>query len=229
MITRLAIPFSLLTLVVIGVARSNPVNTQAIKTYHEHIAELIEEIPVDVNGWVGHEVPLPQSATSLLNPNGIVARQYINEERGVIATLMIVQCKDARDMGGHYPPVCYPANGWTNTNDSENQVFSLGDQSLRVYGFSRTAGRIEREITIYSLFALPTGELTNQMSDVRRLSANYDYRKFGAAQLQILINGEVDTQDHPWILKEMYEIARPAMEAVLDAQLGNEQDDGGQL
>ena len=135
--------------------RNNPVNAEAINTYHVDIAELIEEIPIDVGDWVGREVPLPQSATSLLNPNGIVARQYINEDQGVIATLMIVQCRDARDMGGHYPPVCYPANGWTDNTDDQNQTFTIGDQSLQVYGFSRTAGREEREIFIYSLFAFP--------------------------------------------------------------------------
>ena len=64
------------------------------------------------------------------------------------------------------------------------------------------------------------------MSDVRRLSANYEYRKFGAAQLQILINGEVALEDHQWILEDMYDIARPVLEAVIDAQLGHEQSDG---
>ncbi len=226
MITRLAIPLSLITLIVFGVMRSNPGDAQAIDAYHEHIAELINEIPIDVDGWVGQQVPLPQSATSLLNPNGIVARQYFNEDKGVIATLMIVQCRDARDMGGHYPPVCYPANGWTDKYDGEVLISALGEQSLRVYGFERTAGKVEREIAIYSLFALPTGILTNSMRDVRELIANYEYRKYGAAQLQIMIQGGVAAEDHAWILEEMYEIARPAIEAVLDAQLGKEQDDG---
>ena len=213
-------------LIVIGAVRTNPINTQAIEAYHEGIADLINEIPVDVGGWIGRQVPLPQSATSLLNPNAIVAHEYYHQDTDVRVTLMIVQCRDARDMGGHYPPVCYPANGWVDAFDGETRLYALGSNDLRIYGFQRIAGKVEREITIYGLFALPTGVLSTSMREVRQLSANYDYRKYGAAQLQIMIQGDVATEDHPWILKEMYEIARPAIEAVLDAQLEHKQGEG---
>ena len=216
MISRLAIPFSMIALILIGAMRVSPGDAPAIKAYHEHVAQVVRGIPIDTNGWAGRQVELPQSATSLLRPNALLARQYLNKEKRALATLMIVQCEDTRDMAGHYPPVCYPANGWINKNKDQDQRVILEEKSIKVYQFHRVAGRVERDITIYSLFALPTGELTTSMKDVRQLSANHELRKYGAAQLQVLIDGDIDPEDHPWILEEMYEIARPVIEAVLD-------------
>lgn len=225
MIARLPILLSLAILIVIGVVRADPSDDIAIGQYHEKIAQMIHDIPMDYQGWVGRDVPLPQSATNLLKPNAIVAREYMNQDRGVIATLMIVQCKDARDMAGHYPPVCYPANGWIQADDMVGRKIDSGEE-LTVYGFHRVVGRVEREMTIYSLFALPTGVLTGSMGDVRKLSANYTYRKYGAAQLQVLINGDISPADHQWILEDMYQLAKPTLDAVIDAQVG-QADEGG--
>ncbi|MBL4788685.1 MAG: exosortase-associated EpsI family protein, partial [Kordiimonadaceae bacterium] len=184
--------------------------------------------PIDINGWVGRQVELPQSAINLLRPNAILARQYLNKEKRALATLMIVQCKDTRDMAGHYPPVCYPSNGWLKKNDDLDQRVIIDDQTIKVYEFHRVAGRVERDITIYSLFALPTGELTTSMTEVRQLSANHELRKYGAAQIQVLIDGDTDPKDHLWILEDMFEIARPVIEAVLDASPQQAQNRGGE-
>ncbi len=217
MLARLAIPFALITMVVIGVLRVDPGNKVEVDAYHERVAQVINEMPVDFNGWVGQQVPLPQSAIKLLDPNALVARQYFNAEKNLTATLLIVQCRDTRDMAGHYPPQCYPASGWMEFEENLAQMYSLEDYTLRKYRYHRITGQMERDITVYSLFALPTGELTTSMRDVRRLGANYDYRKYGAAQLQVVIGGDVDPTDHDWILNEMIQIARPSIEMVLDA------------
>lgn len=218
MFTKLAIPFSLIALVVIGLVRANPGDEKAIESYHRHVADIINAIPVDVDGWVGEQVPLPQSATNLLRPNALVARRYINEEHGASATLMVVQCRDTRDMAGHYPPQCYPANGWLRPEEGGVGITAVAGHDLRRYRFHRVAGRAERDITVYSLFALPTGELTTSMVDVRKLGADYAYRRYGAAQLQIVIDGSMDPDMHDWILNEMYRIAQPAIRAVRDAR-----------
>jgi len=228
LISRLAIPFSMIALIVIGAMRVNPGDALEIEAYHERIARVVDEIPIDINGWVGRQVELPQSAINLLRPNAILARQYLNKEKRALATLMIVQCKDTRDMAGHYPPVCYPSNGWLKKNDDLDQRVIIDDQTIKVYEFHRVAGRVERDITIYSLFALPTGELTTSMTEVRQLSANHELRKYGAAQIQVLIDGDTDPKDHLWILEDMFEIARPVIEAVLDASPQQAQNRGGE-
>ncbi len=215
MLTKLAIPFALLTLVGIGLLRANPGDEAAIEAYHHRVAEAVEAIPVDIDGWVGQQVPLPQAATNLLRPNALIARNYSNQERGVSATLMIVQCRDTRDMTGHYPPRCYPANGWLEPEHDPVGMVDVDGQEMRFYRFHRVAGHAERDITVYSLFVLPTGEKTVSMVDVRRLSADYRYRRYGAAQIQVVIDGSVSADDHGWILDEMYKIAVPTIEAVL--------------
>jgi Protein of unknown function (DUF3485) len=228
LITRLAIPFSLITLLVIGFLRVQPGDQELIDQYHERVATAVNSTPLDKNGWIGQQVPLPQSAISLLRPNALVARRYIYEEKGIVAKLVIVHCRDARDMAGHYPPRCYPANGWMESEDNPVRNYTLNKHSFRVYGFHRLAGKVERDMTVYSFFALPTGELSTSMVDVRRLSADYQFRKYGAAQIQIVIDGGVSPEDHPWILEEMYKIAEPAIEAVLDAPPSYKNTEGGE-
>jgi hypothetical protein len=227
MFNKLAIPFALLLLLVIGMSRSNPQNKAAVIEYHQGIKRLVESIPVDRGDWIGQEVPIPQSATSLLDPNAMVARFYTNVKLGLSATLLVLHCKDARDMAGHYPPQCYPANGWlTPEDDQELTMIPVDGQDFRVYRFHRVAGKVERDITVYSMFALPTGMTTMSMKDVRRLSSDYENRLLGAAQIQVVIDGSVDPSEHAWILDEMYKIAAPTVEAVQSPAINPSPDDG---
>lgn len=216
MFSRLAIPFSLLLMIAIGVARINPGNQEKVDAYHERVAQVINSIPIDTNGWTGQQVPLPQSAIKLLDPNALVARHYSNKEKNVAATLLIVQCRDTRDMAGHYPPRCYPSSGWMDSESNPTRMYTLGHFDIKRYGFQRIAGHVERGISVYSLFILPTGEMTTSMREVRRLSANYDFRMYGAAQIQVVIDGDVPEEDHDWILSDMFEIALPTIRAVLE-------------
>lgn len=220
MLNKLAIPLSLVALLAIGAFRSNPAKSEDAVSYHLDVLEIVEAIPIDFNRWVGEEIDLPDSATSLLKPNALVARRYVHRDRAVSVTLMIVQCRDARDMAGHFPPVCYPANGWL-TDDDEPKAGLIGGHEAAVYEFHRFAGSDERELTVYNMFVLPTGETSVDMDDVYRLSADYQYRHFGAAQIQILIDGTVDPEDHAWLLGEMHSVVERSIRRVLQ---GGDQD-----
>lgn len=226
MLNKLAIPFALISLVVIGMFRSNPVESAAVDEYHDVVKQVIESIPFDVNGWVGQEVPLPQSATNLLRPNGLTARHYTHAEREVSATLMIAQCRDARDMAGHFPPRCYPANGWLTPDGVEPELVRVDGNDMVVYRYHRVAGKSERDISVYNMFALPSGDLSVDMQDVYRLSADYQYRYYGAAQVQIIIDGTVEPQEHGWILEEMYAIVEPSVRRVRSTQIDSVPEEG---
>jgi Protein of unknown function (DUF3485) len=217
LINRFIIPLAFLILIVVGFMRVDPANKELVRIYHEQVAELINLIPIEFGDWVGQEVPLPESATNLLDPNALVARLYAHEEKGITATLMIVQCKDTRDMAGHYPPQCYPSNGWSESIAGVNGIVDFEDYELFAYSFRRVVGREERAITVYNIFALPTGELTHSMKQVRRLASDYDMRDFGAAQVQVVIDGGVDIADHDWIVRELYRVAQPAISAVIES------------
>jgi hypothetical protein len=185
-----------------------------VQAYHETIGEAAEHFPVDFGPWRGFEVELPPSATKLLRPNALVAREYRTDVRGGLsATLLLVQCEDIRDMQGHYPPNCYPAHGWAEGEMDGRAEF--GPLTTAKYEFVRSAGGAEGGITVYNFFVMPTGDVTVSMDDVRRASADYLMRPYGAAQIQVVINSSVPRSEHGWVLEQMHEIAAPVLETLL--------------
>jgi len=224
---RLAIPFTLVLLVVVAVLRERPANSEGVVRYHERIADLVEQIPVDAGGWEGQEVPIPQSATDLLRPNALVSRRYVHESRGISGTLVIVQCRDARDMAGHYPPRCYPGNGWLAPPERPYEDTGIGGRTFRKYNFTRQTGRAEHEIQVYSLFVLPTGSTTTSMDDVYSLSADMENRHLGAAQIQFVVDRELEEDELRWMLDEFAALVEPTVRAIEFPELSIDAEAGG--
>ncbi|MFW6061969.1 MAG: exosortase-associated EpsI family protein, partial [Planctomycetota bacterium] len=105
-----------LTLAIIGGALAERLSygsADEADPYHRRVAERIANIPYTIGDWKGEDVSVPRSAVELLQPNALCSRQYRNQKTGQVLSLLVVHCRDARDMTGHYPPVCYPAHGWT--------------------------------------------------------------------------------------------------------------------
>ncbi|MCA9304036.1 MAG: exosortase-associated EpsI family protein [Phycisphaerales bacterium] len=220
MLSRLAIPLTLVLLVIAGVLRADQADPAIAEGYHAEILDAVEHVPLDFGDWEGEEVPLPPAAISLLKPNALLARQYTNKQRGVRATLMIVQCQRIRDMEGHYPPRCYPAHGWAMEQERPPTV-AVGDVQLQPYRFNRVIGDQTHTITVYNLFALPTGETSVSMAKVREVGSDYPMRPYGAAQIQIVMDESVAPEDHAWVLEELYAIARPTVEVVVENSAQN--------
>ncbi|HWP40988.1 MAG TPA: hypothetical protein VNL70_08680, partial [Tepidisphaeraceae bacterium] len=99
--------------------RSPPPDAAA---YHARIRAAAQVLPVCVGPWLLTENPEPPGAATLLKPNVIISRQLRRISGGWDASgepdpprtfnLLLVHCRDVRDMLGHYPPICYPAQGW---------------------------------------------------------------------------------------------------------------------
>ena len=94
MLAKFAIPVTLALLILAGLMRSKGADPAIAEGYHLNVIDRVERIPLDFNGWVGQDVPLPPAAINLLRPNAILAREYYNKEREISATLLVVQCKD---------------------------------------------------------------------------------------------------------------------------------------
>ena len=88
----------------------------------------------------------------------------------------------------------------------------MGELGAVRYDFVRQSDQDDRSIVVYNLFVLPTGETTTSMGDVRRASADYQVRSYGAAQIQVVLDGTVPVEHHEWILAEMREIASPVID-----------------
>src|SRR5688572_8658902 len=80
--------------------------------YHAAVRAAVAAIPQVSGNWVGKDVPVPDAAVQMLHPNVIFSRRYQNLSTNETVAVLLVHVRDARDVLGHYPPVCYPGQGW---------------------------------------------------------------------------------------------------------------------
>ena len=99
--------------------RVSLLNDADLTAYHDSIRKVANNIPYVVGDYVGQDIPIPQGAIELLKPNVIISRRYSNLNNGATVDLLFVHCKDAQDMLGHHPPVCYPAHGWSTARGED--------------------------------------------------------------------------------------------------------------
>ncbi len=186
--------------------------------YHARIRAAVQAIPANLDGWEGIDETVPPSAVELLRPNVILGRRYVNPRTGQWAKLMIVHCRDARDMGGHYPPVCYPSNGWTpDPGGTRERTWTIGglripgmEYAFHTGGFPRTSS-----IIVYNFILRPDGLIER---DIRGLvEAAYDPRKklFGAGQVQVLFEASTPEASREKIFEILIRGCLPAIREIL--------------
>ena len=112
-----------------GIDRSMRKVTADMASYHKQITIVAASAPTQIGDWIGQDVPQPQSAINLLRPNVIVSKRYVNYVTGEAVNFLLVDCTDARDLLGHYPPVCYPNQGYILMS-SQSHDWQVGDLVL---------------------------------------------------------------------------------------------------
>lgn len=173
-------------------------DAEAIAFRKAQVQAAVTATPYRFGGWVSDNAEVPPAAIKLLRPNAILSRHYRELDSGLTADLLVVHCGDARDMAGHYPPICYPAHGWqqvTIANDPRAVVVSIGDATIPmcVYGFRRTDDLgTEHRLRVFNCFLLPNGEAAIDMDAVRQLADRPSITTHGVAQVQIVMSGGVD-------------------------------------
>jgi hypothetical protein len=168
-------------------ARVQPADAEP---YHKAAKAAIASLPYQLNGWVGRDEPVPEAAVKLLRPNHIVSRTYLDPlriERG--AGFLIVQCKDSRDMLGHYPPVCYPAQGMIQVSE-ESRDWDVGGMTIQgtEYVFAGEKYGQKYRTAVYNFMVVPGVGFARDMKGVERAAEDYQQRYFGAAQFQVTLN-----------------------------------------
>lgn len=175
--------------------------------FHARVRQAVAEIPRKIGNWEGpRDEEVPPAAVRLLRPNALLQRTYWNPRTGISATLLIVQCGDAADMGGHYPPVCYPSNGYDfdpqrgiipgDWKALEQGVPGAEDGVLRgtEYAFRRRYGDgPSRNFVVRNLIVLPQGKFARDIREVRAAAADYQRQFYGAAQIQVLFDADRTT------------------------------------
>jgi len=198
-----------------------PADTDA---YHQNVRTAIEAIPLTIGSWVGTDVLVPPAAIALLRPNAIVSRRYINRQTGQHADLLVEQCRNARDMAGHYPPVCYPSNGWTA--QKERQMVWTTSDGLEIpgmeYEFSQSLPQRASLVVVDNVFVLPDGAIAHDMKGVRALAANYHKHFYGAGQIQVVFSTHMAAGERRKITEFFLGAIRPVIEAISSGDIVDE-------
>jgi len=200
--------------IMVALKRSSPVATLALllvlptalpnravfdpetSSRRREIAHAMEQLPYTIGPWVGADEAVPPAAVKLLRPNAIVSRRYERIPNGPTVTLIMVHCSDARDMVGHYPPICYPSAGWSfrGSRSGREAVLSLAGRSApaMVYEFTRRdALGHEGGIRVANAFVLPDGSVSPAIDDVYAQSERLAESVRGATQIQIITSTAV--------------------------------------
>src|SRR4051794_30996518 len=105
----------------IAIEKTSHVHPKDAEGYHARVKEVIKNTPYTIvdehNGiWNAQETPQPPTAIQLLKPNKILSLRYVDSSDARTSRycdVLIVQCRDSRDMVGHYPENCYVNSGET--------------------------------------------------------------------------------------------------------------------
>jgi hypothetical protein len=182
--------------------------------YHEQLRRAADQIPLYSGDWMGTNTPVPPAAIEILHPNVIIARRYQNIATGQEVQFLLVQVQDARDILGHYPPVCYRGQGWTQ--DSAQAVELDSSDDLRVnatrYGFSSTRGSRDTSIVVDNFLVLPDGSTCPDMDAVDGAAQDNRTKFFGAAQVQVVYEPRVPEEARERLLRTFVDLSRPLLE-----------------
>lgn len=186
------------------------------QAFHDEVAEAVQRIPLRLEGWEGRDTDVPASARALLRPNALLGRQYQDLDTGRKASLVIVQCRDTRDMTGHYPPRCYPAHGWLQSETVTKHEIVVEGVSIPVtrYEFTRSEFDRVQRIAIDNFFVLPFGGLARDMEGVLEAASDYRVRPFGAAQVQVITDGTLPPEDRDAIFQDFVGASIDAIDAM---------------
>jgi len=174
------------------IQKQTRVRAEDAEPFHAKAKAAIESIPYQLGGWCGQDDEVPPAASKLLRPNIILSRTYVDPTRmDRRASLLIVQCKDSRDMLGHFPPVCYPAHGMTKIAD-EKRDWQIGSLLITgtQYEFLQVSHERDLKMAVCNFMVVPGVGIVRDMDGILASAADHQQRYFGAAQFQVTFSAD---------------------------------------
>jgi len=174
--------------------RAKAVDPEDAIDYHQRVGLAIDELPYSFDEWIGVDGTVPEAAVQLLRANRVMSRRFTHLPTGQSVQVLVVHCADSRDLVGHYPPRCYPANGWSarSTEPVDLDTVIADPHPTTLYYFGRGNAIQDREMAVFNFMVLPDGQLGRDMGPVRSASQDYQRKFFGAAQVQILVPPDLE-------------------------------------
>lgn len=187
--------------------------------YHARIRAAAATLPDRIGEWSATRIDPPAAARALLKPNILEGREYVHASTGERATFMIVQCQDARDMSGHWPPNCYPSQGWV-LRDAQERVLPVLSSTIpvTVYRFTIESFNRYSEIVVYNFFVRPDAVLESGQKGVGEAAENPRMKVFGAAQVQVAFSASMTEDRRDEVFRVLVSGAYPLIEAVLEGE-----------
>jgi hypothetical protein len=190
------------------------IDESGVDRYHRHILEVSEHIPDRIGPWVGVNEPVMKEAVLLLRPNVMFDRLYTRQSDGKKASILLVQCRDIRDMCGHYPPICYPANGWELKGEHDITLQAAGmDIPCVQYDFRFNTGGEPRVLTVVNFLVLPEGFIRD-MDALRRAAGYRRKQPYGSGQVQLVVGAEISPEERRQMFAELVGGLGPVIEAI---------------
>jgi hypothetical protein len=186
--------------------------------YQARVKQAFASFPAKVGDWASQDTPVPAEAMRLLRPNSMMSRHYMNVATGQQCSVVLVDCTDARDLLCHYPPVCYPGNGWKLVG-RQAKTWQVGGEPVvgTNYEFSRVSFENASGIVAASTMILPDGRFKPDMRGIEEAAADVRRRVYGAAQIQVVVNGAMPQAEREEITRAMYELHKPLFDAIRSA------------
>ncbi len=183
--------------------------------HHARVRAAAEAIPWHVGPWLGVDTAVPDAAVRMLQPNAIVAREFRNIETGERVMLLLVHVRDARDILGHYPPVCYPSQGWVRTA-SRAVDWSRPPREFRGTEYTFVRQRLEGATTtiVDNVLVTAGGQTFRDMSGVEAAAQDRLWKHFGAAQVQFVHDGQVTPERRREIVNDLLGLLDPVFDAI---------------
>jgi hypothetical protein len=180
--------------------------------YHRRVYASFDTLPTSFGGWASADEPAPEGAVKLLRPNRMLQRRFTRD--GIGASFLVVACKDAADLGGHYPPNCYPGQGFVRL-ETLDMDWDVGGRTVagRQYQFRKTRGMEQHTLFVDSLLIVPGVGFVRDIDEVRKAAGDYTRQYYGAAQVQVVTTDAVTRKQREQIFQEIL----GANMAVIDA------------
>jgi len=157
-----------------------PVNTAVMS------AAALEQLPLQIGGWAGQEVPLDEAIVRATDTDAHISRRYFRHNNSENIFLYIAYGVRARDLMPHRPEVCYTGAGWTLT-DSSSMDLPLSDGMklpCRALQFSR--GTLNKKKVMVLNYYIVDGQYCRDVSLLRSKAWHGSGMVRYVAQIQIV-------------------------------------------
>ncbi len=208
----------------ISIEKQHHVPPPEVAGYHAEMKKIIETgVPYFIgpnNQWIGSDQPVPPAAIKLLRANAVISRLYVDNDSGAMhgkrwANLLLEQCSDSSDMDGHWPPNCYPARGETLESQTP-RTWTIDGLTFtsNEYRFGQIIDGRTLHWCVYNFLIVPHRGIKREMADVQSAAADYRLRFFGAAQVQVLMDGDLPQTEREAIFTELITPIIPVIKAI---------------